>query len=271
MGITRSHYYDWVNYHRDRELRRENQSKIDYNQSMILLDYWNPVPFLRYRKISYLMIKDGYKWASEWRIRYLMQKLGIASVTIKNTSKPGKGKNHEKYPYLLRNKVIHFVNQVWSTDITYIALPRGFVYLYAIVDWHSRKILSWRLSNTMDVHFCIDCLEDAILRFGVPSIFNSDQGAQFTSKDFLSILKREHIQISMDSKGQALDNIFIERTWRTLKYEHIFLHDYSTMTELRNGLSWFIGYFNTRRPHESLGYDTPEKVYYNAFTGISTK
>lgn len=255
-------------YHEEREEIRKNHRKLDLEKSLKILDYWETAPFMGYRKIAYLLRKDGFKWASERLVRRLMSELGISSLAVKNTSKPGKGKNHEKYPYLLRHKVITHVNLVWSTDITYIQLPHGFVYLCAVIDWYSRKILSWRLSNTMDVQFCIDTLEDAIQRFGTPAIFNSDQGSQFTSNRFLEVLKREHIQISMDGRGQALDNIYCERTWKTLKYEHIFLHDYSTMTELRDGLAWFIGFFNTRRPHESLGYDTPDEVYYNTFTGV---
>jgi putative transposase len=201
-----------------------------------------------------------------------MKELGIYSaIAVKNTSKPGKGKNHKKYPYLLRNMVIQYVNQVWATDITYIALPHGFVYLCAVIDLYSRKILAWKLSNTMDVNFCIECLEKAIEHYGVPSIFNSDQGTQFTSNEFLAILIREHVRISMDSVGQAMDNILVERTWRSLKYEHIFLHDYSTMTELKAGLDWFINYFNTTRPHQSLGYYAPNDIYYNSFAGAEKK
>lgn len=239
---------------------------------MIILKAWSPVPFLGYRKISVILIKKGYKWATESIVRRLMKELGIYSaIAVKNTSRAKKGKNHKKYPYLLRNMVVQYVNQVWATDITYIALPHGFVYLCAIIDLYSRKILSWKLSNTMDVYFCIECLEKSIEVYGVPSICNSDQGSQFTSNEFLAVLKREHIRISMDSVGQAMDNIYMERTWRTLKYEHIFLHDYSTMSELEEGLDWFINYFNITRPHQSLGYYAPNEIYYNAFTGAAKK
>ena len=158
---------------------------------MIILKAWSPVPFLGYRKISVILIKEGYKWATESIVRRLMKELGIYSaIAVKNTSRAKKGKNHKKYPYLLRNMVVQYVNQVWATDITYIALPHGFVYLCAIIDLYSRKILSWKLSNTMDVYFCIECLEKSIEIYGVPSIFNSDQGRQFTSNEFLAVLNR---------------------------------------------------------------------------------
>jgi len=270
LNINRSHYYDWLLHHRERETKRKEERKIDYERSMIILQTWTPVSFLGYRKIAVILANNGYSWSSESLVRRLMRGLGIYSaIAVRNTSRPGKGKNHTKYPYLLRHMVIQFVNQVWSTDITYIALPHGFVYLCAVIDLYSRKVLSWRLSNTMDVYFCVECLEEAIRLYGVPSIFNSDQGAQFTSNEFLAVLKREHVRISMDSVGQALDNIIMERTWRSLKYEHIFLHDYSTMTELKAGLCWFINYFNTTRPHQSLGYYAPNDIYYNAFTGAA--
>ena len=201
-------------HHLEREARQKEERKIDYERAMIILKTWSPVPFLGYRKISILLDNNGYKWGTESLVRRLMKELGIYSaIAVKNTSKPGKGKNHKKYPDLLRNMVIQYVNQVWATDITYIALPHGFVYLCAVIDLYSRKILAWKLSNTMDVNFCIECLEEAIEHYGVPSIFNSDQGSQFTSNEFLAILIREHVRISMDSVGQAMDNIFVERTW----------------------------------------------------------
>ena len=259
-------------HHIERAKKREIERELDFRRAMVVLDTWSPVPFLGYRKIAVLLANNGYKWSSDAIVRRLMKELGIYSaIAVRNTSRPGKGRSHTKYPYLLRDFVVQYVNQVWATDITYIALPHGFVYLCAVIDLYSRKVLSWKLSNTMDVYFCIECLEEALDHYGVPSIFNSDQGSQFTSNIFLDVLIRENIRISMDSVGQALDNIFVERTWRTLKYEHIFLHDYSTMSELKSGLNWFINFFNTTRPHQSLGYYAPDDVYYNTFAGTAKK
>jgi putative transposase len=173
--------------------------------------------------------------------------------------------NHRIYPYLLRGVAVTRPNQVWSTDITYIRLPGGFAYLVAIIDWYSRKVLSWRLSNSMEASFCIDCLEEAleeaITRYGKPEIFNSDQGSQFTSTSFTEVLKREDIAISMDGRGRALDNIFVERLWRSLKYEDIYLKGYADMGELLIGLTQYFAFYNTERPHQSLAYSTPDSIY----------
>jgi putative transposase len=177
LGISRSHYYDWLLYHVEREKLRKEERKIDYERAMIILKSWSPVSFLGYRKVAIILANNGYIWSTESLVRRLMKELGIFSaIAVKNTSRPGKGENHKKYPYLLKNLVVQYVNQVWATDITYIALPHGFVYLCAVIDLYSRKVLSWKLSNTMDVYFCIDCLEEAIEKYGVPAIFNSDQG-----------------------------------------------------------------------------------------------
>lgn len=166
---------------------------------------------------------------------------------------------------MLRGKVIRFPNQVWATDITYIKLKTGFVYLVAIIDLFSRRILSWRLSNTMDTDFCISALQEAIEFFGVPAIFNTDQGSQFTSEAFVDVLKFHGIEISMDGVNRALDNIYIERFWRTLKYEDIFLKDYESMAELKEGIKRYVKFYNTERFHQSLDYLTPEQVYNSKF------
>lgn len=152
-------------------------------------------------------------------------------------------------------------DQVWSTDITYIRLAGGFVYLVAIMDWYSRRVLSWRISNTMDTHFCVECLEEALRNFGKPKIFNSDQGAQFTSEAFTRILLREDIQISMDGRGRALDNIYVERLWRNVKYEEVYLRGYDNMSELLLGLTRYFTFYNKERQHQSLSYHTPDEVY----------
>jgi len=194
------------------------------------------------------------------RVQRLMQKLGLAGMAPgPNTSKPHP--QHKLYPYLLRGLDIIRPNQVWSTDITYIRLLHGFVYLVAIIDWYSRKVLAWRLSNTMDTGFCVDCLEEAIKNFGVPEIFNTDQGSQFTSDSFTGVLIQNGITISMDGRGRALDNIFVERLWRTVKYEDVYLKGYESMPDLLLGLTHYFLFYNEQRMHQSLRYTTPDVVY----------
>ena len=191
-----------------------------------------------------------------------MRIMGIEAIYPKrNLSQPGKGAEHKIYPYLLRNMKIDSPNLVWCTDITYIRLKHGFVYLVAVMDWHSRKILSWELSNTMDKDFCITALERAMRKYGKPKIFNSDQGSQFTCKAFREILEKNEVKISMDGKGRALDNIAIERFWRTLKYGEIYLKDYDNPIEAVQGITKFIDKYNKRRPHSSLRKMTPDEVY----------
>ena len=172
---------------------------------------------------------------------------------------------HQKYPYLLRGKAIWLPNQVWATDITYIKLSGGYVYLVAIIDLFSRKVLSWRVSNTLDAEFCVAALEEAIARYGIPAIFNTDQGCQFTSEAFTGTLERYGIRISMDGVNRALDNIFVERFWRSLKYEDIYLNDYRTLVELKTGLARYFRFYNSERFHESLGYETPDTIYAGKF------
>lgn len=194
------------------------------------------------------------------RIRRLMRLMGLEAVYPKpNLSKPAEG--HQIYPYLLRGVSIESRNHVWSTDITYIPMATGFLYLCAVIDWHSRFVLSWRLSNTLLVDFCVDALQEALDRWGKPRIFNTDQGSQFTSPRFLAPLKDAEVQISMDSKGRALDNIFVERLWRTVKYEHVYLHAYSDGLTLHRGLTKYFQGYNYQRKHQSLGYQTPAQWY----------
>ena len=195
------------------------------------------------------------------RIRRLMLLMGIQSLS----PKPGTSKRqpkHPVYPYLLRGMTIDRPNQVWATDITYIPMARGFMYLIAIMDWHSRKVLSWRLSNTLDTRFCVDALKEALLKYGAPEIFNSDQGCQFTSEAFTSVLKQWNVKISMDGKGRFKDNIFIERLWRTLKYERIYLRTYETGAELSKDLTDWFNWYNSGRKHTSLDKQTPNGAYY---------
>ena len=182
-----------------------------------------------------------------------------------NTSRPSP--QHMIYPYLLRGVAVTRPNQVWSTDITYVRLARGFVYLVAVIDWYSRKVLSWRLSNTLDSGFCVDCLEQALQTYGSPEIFNTDQGCQFTSEAFTSVLKAHRISISMDGRGRALDNIFVERLWRSVKHEDVYLKGYDTVPELQLGLTEYFLFYNRERTHQSLDYKTPDVVYRTANGG----
>jgi putative transposase len=169
---------------------------------------------------------------------------------------------HRVYPYLLRDAVIDRPNQVWCADITYVPMRRGFLYLVAVMDWATRKVLAWRLSNTMDVEFCIEALQEACARFGRPEIFNTDQGSQFTSPRFTAVLRDAGVRISMDGRGRWMDNVFIERLWRSLKYECVYLHAFETGSELRAGLAGWIGYYNARRPHSTLAGRTPDEAYW---------
>jgi len=194
------------------------------------------------------------------RIQRLMQKMGIQGILPgPHTSKPHP--EHKIYPYLLRDKVIGHPNQVWSSDITFIPMAKGFMYLVAVIDWYSRYILSWELSNTQDTGFCLEALEMA-LKQGFPDIFNTDQGCQFTSKSFTGRLLNENIQISMDGRGRALDNIFIERFWRSIKYEDIYVRDYESVRDLEKGLGKYFKFYNEERPHQSLGYKTPLEIHF---------
>ena len=191
------------------------------------------------------LVEQGYP-VNRKRVQRLMQTLGLAGMAPSpNTSKAHP--QHKIYPYLLRGVDIMRPNQVWSTDITYVRLPRGFVYLVAIIDWYSRKIMSWRLSNTMDAGFCVDCLEEAIETYGTPEIFNSDQGSQFTSDAFTGVLIKSGVKISMDGRGRALDNIFVERLWRTVKYEEVYLKQHDTVQSLLIGLTDYFVFYNQER------------------------
>ena len=194
------------------------------------------------------------------RVRRLMTKMGLSPIYQRpRTSDPHP--QHRIYPYLLRYMAIERANQVWCADITYIPMRRGFLYLVAIMDWATRKVLAWRLSNTMDVGFCVMALEEALVRFGTPDIFNTDQGSQFTSFAFTAVLKDAEIRISMDGRGRWMDNVFIERLWRSLKYECVYLHAFETGSELRVGLPRWIGYYNAHRPHSGLAGQTPDEAY----------
>lgn len=226
---------------------------------MNLIDeQFTQTPFYGVRRMTQFLKKSGYKIGKD-RVRSIMREMGLIAVY------PKKGTSvrnimHRIYPYLLKDIEIIRPNHVWCTDITYIRLARGFVYLVAIMDWHSRYVLSWRLSNSLDADFCVEALGEA-LKYAKPDIFNSDQGCQFTSEGFTSLLLKNGIKISMDSKGRAYDNIFVERLWRTVKYEDIYLKGYETVAEIKTGLKQYFDFYNNERMHQSLGYKTPFEIY----------
>jgi len=216
-------------------------------------------PFYGSRRIRDDLQDLGYP-VNRKKVQRLMRQMGIMALYPKrNTSQPGKG--HKIYPYLLKGLTIDRPNQVWATDLTYIPMAKGFVYVVAIMDWYSRKVLSWRVSNSMDADPCVEALEEAISRYGVPEIFNTDQGSQFTSDAFTRVLKEAGIKISMDGKGRWVDNVFVERLWRSLKYEEVYLKAYDTVAEARLGIGNYFRFYNRERRHQSLDRQTPDKVY----------
>jgi putative transposase len=212
-------------------------------------------PFLGSRRLTAMLRADGLT-VNRKRVQRLMRRMGIAALGPKpRTTKPAPG--HKIFPYLLRELVIHRPNQVWAADITYIPIGRGFLYLVAIIDWASRAVLAWRLSNTMDIAFCVDALDAALARFGRPEIFNTDQGAQFTSAAFTGRLEAAGIAISMDGRGRFMDNIFIERLWRSIKYEEVHLKAYADGREARDGIGSWMNFYNHRRPHQAMNNQFP--------------
>ena len=218
-------------------------------------------PFAGSRMLRDLLAAEGVK-VGRLHVSTLMKKMAIEAIYRRpNTSKPAPG--HKIYPYLLRKLAVTRPNQVWATDITYIPMARGFVYLIAIVDWFSRRVLTWRLSITLETDFCIEALEEALTRFGAPEIFNTDQGSQFTSMAFTSVLHREKIAISMDGRGAWRDNVFVERLWRSVKYEEVYLRAYGSVSEARASLGRYLTFYNGRRPHSSLDRKPPDHVYFN--------
>ena len=227
------------------------------------------LPFYGSRKLTQALLQEGHE-VGRRHVVTLMRKMGIQVIYRKpRTSIPAR--EATIYPYLLAGLTIDRPNQVWSADITYLPMAHGFMYLSAILDVYSRRVLAWRLSNTMTADFCVEALEEAISRFGAPEIFNTDQGSQFTSDDWINVLKKSGIAISMDGKGRWIDNVFIERLWRSVKYEDVYLHAYDNGTEARKGLTAYFGFYNARRSHQGLGYRTPDAVYFQALATTTAK
>ena len=219
-------------------------------------------PFAGARMLRDMLNREGIPIGRK-HVSTLMAKMGIAAIYRKrNTSAPHP--KHPVYPYLLKNLTIDRPNHVWATDITYIPMRRGFVYLVAILDWATRKVLAHRVSISMTTDFCVEALEEAMARYGTPEIFNTDQGSQFTSADFTQVLTDNGIKISMDGKGRWVDNVFIERLWRSVKYEHVYLHAYESVTEAREQLAGYFQFYNEQRPHSSLGARTPDTAYFDS-------
>ena len=217
------------------------------------------IPFYGSRKIADCLRREGQD-VNRKLVQRLMRLMDIEGLVPKpSTSQPAP--EHTTYPYLLRNVKICRVDQVWCSDVTYIPMAHGFVYLVAIMDWYSRRVLAWRLSNTMDPGFCVDALREALSRFGKPGIFNTDQGAQFTATDFTDVLIEHGVKISMDGKGRFIDNIFVERLWRSVKYEEVYLHAYESIAEARAGIRRYLDFYNLERPHQALGYQTPDEFH----------
>ena len=217
-------------------------------------------PFFGVRQMTWHLRNEGHQ-VNEKRIRRLMRLMGLMPIYQKpDTSKAAKG--HKTYPYLLRGLRVDRPNQVWCADITYLPMRRGFLYLVTIMDWHTRKVLAWRISNTMEADFCVDALNETIARFGPPEIMNTDQGSQFTSFAWTDRLRRSGVRISMDGKGRFLDNIFVERLWRSLKYECVYLHAWETGSEAKAGVGKWIEFYNRKRPHSALGGKPPAVIYW---------
>ena len=250
IGLNRSTYY----------MKPAGESPFNLMLMELIDRQYMKTPFYGYPKMTAWLRRQQYL-VNKKRVTRLMRLMGLQAVFPgRKTSIPAKG--HKIYPYLLRGLAITRPNQVWSTDITYIPMVKGFMYLAAVIDWHSRYVLSWTLSNTLDGAFCLEALEQALQK-GTPDIFNSDQGAQFTAHAFTDRLTAANIRISMDGRGRALDNIFVERLWRTVKYEDVYLKNYETVPALTVGLTHYFPFYNEERPHQSLDYRTPEEVHFD--------
>jgi putative transposase len=224
------------------------------------------LPFAGARMLRDLLRQEGHKVGRK-HVSTLMKRMGIEALYRKpRTTKPHPG--HQVFPYLLRSLPVTRANQVWAMDITYLPMARGFVYLAAVVDWYSRRVLTWKVSTTMDTHFLLEAVEEAMANYGTPEIMNTDQGSQFTSQAFTGLLKENGIRISMDGKGAWRDNVFVERLWRSVKYEEVYLHAYDSVSSARAGLDRYFRFYNGRRPHSSLDRQTPDQVYFESLPQI---
>jgi putative transposase len=256
LGISRSSVYALPRPVSDADLalmRRIDELHLDY-------------PFAGSRMLQGLLTGEGHQ-VGRLHVATLMKRMGIEAIYRRpTTSKPEPG--HKIFPYLLRKLPVTRCNQVWAMDITYIPMARGFVYLAAVIDWFSRKVLAWRLSIIMDKAFCIEAVEEALARYGKPDIFNTDQGSQFTSSDFTGLILSRQIRVSMDGKGAWRDNVFVERLWRSVKYEEVYLHAYDSVAQARASIGRYLNFYNSRRPHQSLDRRTPDEAYFNPPTPI---
>ncbi|MCP5131842.1 MAG: IS3 family transposase [Pseudomonadales bacterium] len=256
LGISRG-----TAYYQPRPLSPRDQTLMNRIDRLHL-----ELPFAGARMLRDLLRQEGFKVGRK-HVATLMKRMGIEALYRKpRTTKRHPG--HKVYPYLLRNLPVTRANQVWAMDITYLPMARGFVYLAAVVDWFTRRVLSWKISTTMDVHFCLEAVEEAIANYGTPEIMNTDQGSQFTSQAFTGLLKENGIRISMDGKGAWRDNVFVERLWRSVKYEEVYLHAYDSVSSARAGLDRYIRFYNGRRPHSSLDRQTPDQVYFESLPQI---
>jgi putative transposase len=250
VGLNRSTFY-W---------QPGNESALNLELMRLIDQEYTRAPFYGYRKMTARLNKQHGFQINRKRIARLMGKMGLQAIYPRpRTSQPDK--QHQKYPYLLRGLTVNRPNQVWAADITYVPLPQGFMYLVAIMDWFSRFVLAWQLSNTLEAAFCLATLRQA-LRHSQPDIFNTDQGAQFTAHDFTNELAAAGIRISMDGRGRCFDNIFVERLWRTVKYEDIYIKEYATVPALAAGLDDYFNLYNYERPHQSLGYQVPADIHF---------
>ena len=255
LGLSRSGFYH----------QPVGDSARDLCLMRLIDEQFMETPFYGSRQMTRHLHRLGHA-VGRHHVRRLMRRMGLAAVYQRpRTTVPHP--EHTVFPYLLRDLTIDRPNQVWCSDITYIAMRRGFLYLVAVMDWASRRVLSWQVSNTMDTDFCIEAVDEAIARFGAPEFFNTDQGSQFTSPRFISVLTGADIKVSMDGRGRRMDNVFIERLWRSLKYECVYLHAYETGAELRAGVGAWIELYNERRPHSALTGRTPDEVYKGAVPG----
>lgn len=248
LGMARSSWY----------YTPQGESAENLELMRLLDEQYTRTPFYGIRRMTASLQQQGYA-VNHKRVGRLLRLMGLEALYPKpRLSVPGA--QQKRYPYLLRGRAITVANDVWSTDITYVRMPHGFLYLVAVLDWYSRYVLAWDLSNTLDTGFCLDALERA-LQHGRPAIFNTDQGAQFTSDAFTRRLEQAGIQISWDGRGRALDNVFVERLWRSVKWEEVYLHDYQTVAEAVSGLDRYFRFYNHQRPHQALGYRTPAQVF----------